>query len=228
MSEEERNAEPKPAKKSFGWPFWLIVAVLISSFVGLTQPLVIRDKGKPDTKEAISNLRQIGIALYEFENEFGEFPNDNTAALINKKYPRHGHDLSGKSSNAIFRQFFVMGSAQSEEAMFYAKIPSTRRPDGDTAPGKLLEKGEVGFAYIAGLSPDGNPARPIAFAPVIPGTDRFDPKPFYGKAIILRVDFSVTSVNIDKKGHAMVGGKNLLSPENPIWDSKVIDIRYPE
>jgi hypothetical protein len=30
--------------------------------------------------------------------------------------------------------------------------------DGDIAPGKLLAKGEVGFAYVAGLSSAGNPA----------------------------------------------------------------------
>lgn len=228
MSEEERTEILTQAEKSFGWPFWIVIIAVVGIFAGLSEPKTTRHKKRPDQTEAVSNLRQIGIALDEFENEFGEFPNDSTAALINKKYPGHGYDLSGKSSNAIFRQFFVMGIAQSEEAIFYAKIAGTRRPDGDTAPGKFIEKGEVGFAYIAGLTPDGNPNRPIAFAPVIPGTKKFDPKPFDGRAVILRTDNSVISVNIGKNGQALLGGADMLSPENPIWDGQALDIRYPE
>jgi hypothetical protein len=34
------------------------------------------------------NLRQIGLALYEYENEFGEYPNEHIAALITKKSPK--------------------------------------------------------------------------------------------------------------------------------------------
>ena len=72
------------------------------------------------------------------------------------------------------------------------------------------------------------PARPIAFVPVIPGTVRFDPKPFDGNAVFLRMDCSVTSLKIVKDGRACSGGIDILSPENPIWDGKAPDIRYPE
>ncbi len=72
------------------------------------------------------------------------------------------------------------------------------------------------------------PARVIAFCPIIPGTDRFDPIPFDGKAVVLRCDNSVTFVNIDPHGHALVGGMNVFSPSNPIWSGEKIDIRYPE
>jgi hypothetical protein len=113
--------------------------------------------------------------------------------------------------------------------MFYAKVSGTRKPDGVISPGEALEKGEVAFGYISGLSSEGNPARPIAFCPIIPGTDRFDPKPFKGKACVIRGDGSVISLNIGKNGHAFVGGINLLSAENPIWgDEDKIDIRYPD
>jgi hypothetical protein len=91
-----------------------------------------------------------------------------------------------------------------------------------------LDKGEVGFAYVAGLSSAGNPSRPVAFAPVIPGTKRFDPKPFKGNAVFLRIDNSVVSMKIRKDGQVRAGGIDILSAENPIWDGKAPDIRYPE
>jgi hypothetical protein len=53
--------------------------------------------------------------------------------------------------------------------------------------------------------------------PLIPGTDRFDPLPFDGKAIILRADNSVKSMKIEKDGHVLLFGENLLDPSNPVW-----------
>jgi hypothetical protein len=227
MSEEERIAEPKPAKKSFGWPFWLLLTVSIVIFFGFAQTSNKRRGKLVETREAISNLRQIGIALYEFEIKYGSYPSEATATLVTENHPKHGHNLKGRSSNTLFRQLIAAGYVKSEQ-IFYAKILGVRKPDGDISSGKELEKGEVAFAYVAGLSTEGNPARIVAFCPIIPGTDRFDPKPFDGKAVVLRVDTSVNIVNIDKNGHALVGGKNMLSPDHPIWDGKVIDIRYPE
>jgi hypothetical protein len=112
--------------------------------------------------------------------------------------------------------------------MFYAKVAGTKKPDGDISAGNALSPGEVAFGYVSGLSTVGNPARAVAFCPIIPGTDRFDPKPFDGKAVILRIDNSVVSLNIDRDGHAVSGGHTLFSPKNPIWGGVVPDIRYPE
>jgi hypothetical protein len=205
-----------------------IVASVLFVLAWMSAPTVIRSRKHAPQTEATSNLRQIGLALFEFDTEYGAYPDDKTRNLVSKKHPGHGFNLSGKSSNALFRQLFAAGLTQSE-AMFYAKVKGTRKPDGDISPGEALRKGEVGFGYVAGLSSKGNPARPLAFCPIIPGTDRFDPKPFDGKAVILRIDNSVTSVNIDKHGHAIVGGMNLLSPANPIWGAgDKLDIRYPE
>jgi type II secretory pathway pseudopilin PulG len=204
----------------------MVVTILLALAV-LAAPLVIRSKKKAEQTEAVSNLRQMGIALQAFETEYGTFPDDNTKESIGKKHPGHGFNLSGKSSNALFRQLFAAKITESE-SIFYAEVKGTQRPDGNISPGEALKKGEVGFGYIAGVSKEGNPVRPVAFAPIIPGTDRFDPKPFEGMAVILRIDCSVTSVNIDPNGHVFVGGMNLLSPENPIWDGDKLDIRYPE
>ena len=223
----ETNATP--ASKSFGWPFWILLAVILFILaVAILSPLPFRrSHGRPHQTEATSNLRQVGLAMFEFETEYGAFPNEETAAKVAKK-TKTDLDLSGTSSNALFRQLFAAGITQSEQ-MFYAKLNGTRKPDGDFSAGKALAPGEVAFGYVAGLSTSGNPARPVAFCPIIPGTDRFDPKPFDGKAIILRIDNSVTSVRINKDGHAVLGGKTLFDTgEDTVWGQHVPDIRYPE
>lgn len=228
MGEAEETQAPEPTRKSCDWLFWLLVIVLIASLAVIIPPMFIRNGRPAYQTEAVNNLRQIGLAIFEFETEYGDYPNDKTATLVTKKHPGHGHNLSGNSSNALFRQLFAARLTQSEQ-MFYAKVSGTRKPDGVISPGEALEKGEVAFGYISGLSSEGNPARPIAFCPIIPGTDRFDPKPFKGKACVIRGDGSVISLNIGKNGHAFVGGINLLSAENPIWgDEDKIDIRYPD
>ena len=101
-------------------------------------------------------------------------------------------------------------------------------PPNVIAGAKALEKGECAFTYFLGASILDNPSRPLAVAPMIPGTDRFDPKPFEGKAVILRIDNSVTSLRIDKMGHVNYGGGNLMDPSNLIWDGHPPVIAWPE
>jgi type II secretory pathway pseudopilin PulG len=215
------DANPKSATLAL-----VIAAIGIVAAILIPPMFIKKPRGGDMTAEA-SNLRQIGLALYEFESDYGAYPSEATAALVTQKHPDHGYDLSGTSTNALFRQLFAAKLTQSEQ-MFYAEVKGTKKPDGVISPGELLKKGEVGFGYIAGLSSEGNPARPIAFCPIIPGTDRFDPKPFKGKAVILRVDNSVTSLNIAENGHAISGGTNILSPKHPVWDGQAPGIRYPE
>ena len=228
MPDEIPPDEPieKP-KKPFPWRHWLLGAFILFLLALLTAPMTIRCRKKSEQTEATSNVRQIGLALFEFETEYGTFPSDETAKDVAENNPEYKLDLSGKSSNALFRQLFAANITQWEQ-MFYAQVKGTRKPDGDTSPGKCLAPGEVGFGYVAGISTAGGPTRPIAFCPILPGTDRFDPKPFKGAAVILRVDNSVTSVKIDKDGHAIVDGKNILSPDHPVWRGIAPDIRNPE
>ncbi|QTN33329.1 hypothetical protein HZ994_13740 [Akkermansiaceae bacterium] len=188
---------------------------------------IIRSKKNPVQAQAISNLGQLYYPLMDFNAEYGSFPSDETAALVREKHPSKTN-LSGTSSNALFRQLFAAQLSDSEQ-IFYAKVDGARKPDGDISPGHLLEKGECAFAYIANISRDDHPALPIAFAPLIPGTKKFDPKPFDRKAVVLRLDRSVTVLNINSKGEALIGGGlHLLDPENGLWKGKIPDIRYPE
>ena len=157
--------------------------------------------------EFIYNTKQIGLALFAFEDEYGSFPSKDTLALIEKEHPNHGLDLSGNSSNALLRQLYV-----------------------DTGPSpEALKKGRFHYAYISDLSSPSHPSRPILFGPVIPGTKKIDPKAFNDIALVLRVDNSAGIYKIHKDGTIHdKDGLDILSPNHPIWNGKAPDIRYPE
>jgi prepilin-type N-terminal cleavage/methylation domain-containing protein len=209
----------------------LVVIVIIASLAGLTAPMVIRQRKKADQTEATNNARQIGLAMLEFENDYGSYPSAATLEQINESFADSQiKGQAGNDSNGFFKQLFQAGLTQSE-AMFYAKAKGTIKPDGDiSSDANALEAGEVGFGYILdgvnGLSSAGNPARAVVATPVADGsTTLFDGDPFDRKAVILRIDNSVSSVNIrvgtnaDNQGPAIVGGQDLLSSTNPVWGS---------
>ncbi len=208
------------------WMVGVGIACILGFLAYMLVPTTSRSHRNPDWAETVSNARQIGLAMFEFENEYGSFPNAKTLAEIQKKT---GTSLpSGTTtSNDLFRQLIASEIVQSEQ-LFYAKIQGTRKPDGVINAGRALEKGECGFSYISGLDPAGNPSRPIVVTPLIPGTTRFDPKRFDGRAIILKLDNSVTSMPINKDGHVIANGMNLLDPKHPVWGKETWTLHWPE
>lgn len=102
---------------------WLLVVGGCSIFLSITLlalPLMVRKRhhGCGQTEE-VNNARQIGIALVEFEAEYGKFPDASTASVV-KRNCVTPLTLSGNTSNDYFAQLIAAGIAQSE-AMFYCK-----------------------------------------------------------------------------------------------------------
>ncbi|MFN4942920.1 MAG: hypothetical protein ACK49X_07115 [Akkermansiaceae bacterium] len=214
-------------KKSRSLEFTLGLIILISLIAFVFIRIDIRAK-RAHQERAFGNVRLIGYALIVFDSDFGTFPSETTIEDVNSVFPDNlSYDFSGKSSNAIFRQLLAAGIVGNEE-LFYAKIKNTVDPDGYITPGEGIKKGECGFAYIAGLSSKDNPSTPLVLTPLIPGTTKFDPKPFSGNAIINHIDNSVSYEPIDDDGSVYIKGIDILSPTNPIWKGKAPDIRYPE
>ena len=203
----------------------LVVIVIIASLAGLTAPMVIRQRKKAYQTEATSNARQIGLAMFEFETEFGSFPDLDTEISVVENNPDGEIIPNGNNANGFFRQLFRANITQAEQ-MFYVKTDSTIKPDGSITNADCLDSGENGYAYIMnednGLNSSGNPARVIAATPLIEDSTKFNPDPF-DKAVILRIDNSVTSVNINADGEALIsGGKGLTDTgRDTIWGTSV-------
>lgn len=203
-----------------------VLIIGVAMLAGLTAPLVIRQRKKADQTEAINHARQIGLALDEFKEEYENYPDDATATAVADVTgtPK----ISGSSANDHFRQLIHAGITQSEMT-FYAHATGIRKPDSVIDGENALASGECGFAYIGNLVTTDDVARPIAVTPMIPGTSRFDHKPFDDKAVILWTDNSVRSLPIDRQtGEVRFEGKNLLDPSHPIWGGKPPVIALPE
>jgi prepilin-type N-terminal cleavage/methylation domain-containing protein len=201
----------------------LVVIVIIAALAGLTAPMVIRQRKKADQTEAVSNARQIGLALIEFETEYGNFPDSDTAKKVADA--TETTLVSGNTANDRFRQLIRGGFTQNEQ-MFYAKAAYTKKPDGIVTDTKGLEKGEVGFGIIVnsddtGMSAAGNSSRPIVMAPfdVALSGEKFDFDVYDGKAVVLKLDNSVTSIQIVKStGKVKINGLDLFAKsEDSVW-----------
>ncbi len=148
------------------WVVGFFSMVIVILLFGLLSS--IRHRGHHGSQsEAVNNARQIGLALFDFETEFGKFPDSTTVAAV-RKFTGTTVPMGASSSNDCFRQLVGAGIAMSEP-MFYARIKDARKPDGVMDDIHLLSKGEVGFSYLAGLSSEGIPSRPIVVTPLIPG-----------------------------------------------------------
>ncbi len=213
----------------------LVVIVIIAALAGLTAPMVIRQRKKADQTEAVNNARQIGLALFEFETEYGSFPDDETGKVVATNTDTTA--ISGNDANSKFRQMIRAGIAQSE-TMFYAKSVYTKKPDNAfETDDKALAAGEVGFGIITnqdgtGLSAAGNPARPICATPFTSSlSGDFDFDMYDGKAVVLKLDNSVTSLPIIKTSKAVKINGKLLTEDgsDSVWGAdKPVTFAYPK
>lgn len=199
---------------------------MLGCLLVVAAPLVIRTRCGCSFTEPVSNLRQLGLPLFEFETEYGRFPDYSTVALV-REQTGSSIPMGTVTSNDFFRQLFASGIASSE-SMFYARTHGTMKGDNCFEGSRALEKGECGFTYLLGAAITDRPDRPLVVAPMIPGTDRFDPKPMEGRAVILKRDNSVMSIPIDKKGHVIFQGRNLMDPHHPVWEGHPPSIAWPE
>ena len=207
----------------------LVVIVIIAALAGLTAPMVIRQRKKADQTEAVSNARQIGLALFEFETAYGSFPDNSTGTEVTAN-TGSALTFGGSASNDYFRQLIAAEISQSE-AMFYAKTAFSKKPDNVfNTPQNALAAGEVGFGYIMNgnlaFSTAGNPSRPIVVAPLaFPfQTGQFDLDLYDSKAVVLRIDNSVQSIPVlrQSKLAQLGGGKNLLQVgDDTVWGTGV-------
>ena len=228
---EEWEVPHQPRKGSgSAWLMLVAAAVVILALIGLTQPMILRSHKAAERTEAISNAKQVGLALLEFDQEFGSFPDETTRELVLAKKETE-LDLSGVSSNAMLRQLVAYG-VRSED-IFYCehRVLPTHRPDNRMGKGQALAAGEVGFAYVVGLNSSSNPELPVLCASMIPETLQFDFSSLQQRAVVLRVDNTAKVLRIREEDGMVTygGGELMLDTNNGLWpDGYVIDLRHPE
>lgn len=202
----------------------------------LCAPMILRSAKAAERTQAISNAKQVGLALLEFDQEYGEFPSDATVAEV-VKATGSTLDFTDGSSNAMFRQLIAAGYGYSESIFYCSHPDGSVEPDGLMSGGSALEAGETGFSYVHGLNTGMNPGLPVLMAPMVAGTaDQFwpdrkgwgGPKAYGGKAVVLRLDNSAEAAFIRTSDRKVSrgGGVTLLDPAN--FGGAKPDVRQPK
>ncbi|MCP5531664.1 MAG: hypothetical protein H7A48_00665 [Akkermansiaceae bacterium] len=174
----------------------------------------------------MNDLRQVGLALSDFDYEYGSFPNDSTIAVLKAGFPGDPTPLGRRSSNDYFRQLFVSGIAWDEKSFHAGFSP---KPDGFTGS-RALEAGECSFAYVrnvAVLDPD----TPLVVFPLVKGSLKADTKlcaKWGNKAAVLFVDNRVITLPVDSSGQVIFKGRDLFDPAQPFWHGTSPDVVWPE
>lgn len=210
----------------------LAVAIL----AGIMVPVIFSQRKKAARSAALANARNVGMALDNFEKDYGSYPSAATVKEIQFNQPDSSLTFGYEYSNDYFRQLIAAGYVDSEE-FFYARTPYTRKPDNDIKGARCLAAGEVGFGYIMAsaseaLSSQANPECPIIVTPLLNAAadGTFDPFDFDRKAVVLRIDNSVwvESIRPSDKKVLIGGGKTLFqSGEGTVWGDIKPVIRTP-
>lgn len=181
----------------------LVVIAIIATLAGVGVPVLLGKKKEGDKAQATLNAKQVGMALFSFDGDYGEFPSDKTEATI-----------SGDNSSAVFSsasgankylsQLFAGGYIDQEKP-FFAKGPMCRQnPDNNSADASnRLKAGENGFGYVMQSATESLNSSmvsnlPLLVAPNASGNDgkQFDLDSYNKKAIVLSIDMSVSTVTV--------------------------------
>ncbi|MCW1913429.1 hypothetical protein OJ996_07585 [Luteolibacter sp. GHJ8] len=224
------SSESKPpASRSQVRVLWILGAIVLIALVVVMRPVIIKQKKAVAHVKALSGLRQIGASLFEFDSEYGSFPDDATALKLPEE-AKAGFKLSGDHSNDYFRQLIVVG-LKSEKPFWCKTSFSPRKPDDDLSPLQALQAGEVGYSYIMaapglGQKSSGDPGRPVVVAASKLGGAlwTFDSDVYGGKAVVLKLDNSVAGMNIDEEsGYIRTGASGRFlqtTGEDTPWGPK--------
>ena len=165
----------------------LLVSLIILLIV-LCWPQFLKARKDVDSVAALNNTKQIYLFLQDFEQDFGSFPDDSTAAarpaLVTFK---------GTHANAYLGQIIAGEYINSEELFrVYDRTKSLRPPDLIiTPPSKILERGENGFSYVLveengvkhGLTSSETTALPLLLAPLVDAYGTFEPTSYQNRGV---------------------------------------------
>ncbi len=207
----------KLTRRGFTLVELLVVMAIIATLASIATPVVLKQRKKAHRTQAVSNAKQIAIALFDFDEEFLSYPNDLTAT---RSLPSVGlPEGAANDANDCFNQLVVSNKTNKSEAIFFVRGASTFQPDDDIMGGKSLEAGENGFGYVKGLSSGSPVGSYIIMTPLAAGsTDTFNVNTFDGEAILLKNDQSVTVERVNEQsGKIIKNGENVFSANHPGW-----------
>lgn len=170
----------------------LVVIAIIASLAALSTPAVTKTLKRAALTTSISNARQIKLALDNFAVDFdGEYVNDSNGTII----------LTGFSGADAASCFDVLIEAaaldRADESIFYTKElknVNSGHTEGDAA--NALDANECGYSYVKGLANTSKGPSPLVTTQVSSATGAFYSDLWDHKAVIARVNGSVSPERI--------------------------------
>ena len=223
-------------KSHFSKSECLVGATILFALTTVATPNILSALANARKAKALSNAKMIGIALTEFDSEFGHFPSEDSRKKLvtaGKKLPK------GDAANHFLGQLLAAEMLDSERFFYVEELPGTKKGNDifDT-PKTILEQGENGFGYVmlSGGKPlsqnFGYSSVPVAVAPLLKGgkSPTFQKKLFRGEAVVLQLDSAVRTWQINEKGKLFEKGrvKDLFNTgEDTIWGENTPDVKEP-
>lgn len=200
----------------------VLICVLLVFVIFMLIPPIKSSRKKMDMMQAISNSKQIYLVLLDFENDYGNFPDDETEANY--------EDLDafrGPHSNDYLGQLIAGGYTKSEEIFYAFDKRYSAKPDDVIFPREeILQKGECGFGYVMveekgkvrGLSTEDNGGLPVLVAPIVDESGVFEKKSLDGRGVYLRVDGSARNERLNSDNKIRVGPRTLFDTgADTVW-----------
>jgi len=221
----------RPSRKGFTLVELLVVMAIIAVLASIATPLVLNKTREADRTKAVGHAKQCLLAFTEFQIEEGTRPGQQIVDEGNVDGAAAGN------ANDCFRQLLQRLVTVRSEAIFFAPSLISREPDNDIGDStndfaEACEKGEVGFMYVD--APRAKDGAPLMAAPLADDQGTFDFQKYNGKAVVLKTDGSVESLDIDEDSEIVnikVGGSDvdMFSTANKTFrDSDPPSFLYPD
>jgi len=212
----------------------LVLLAVIATLGALAYPDIQKAKRNADKAKAICCSRNIGMALGEFDNDYGRYPDASTQIKLTKSGFRCP---TGDTANDYLAQLIAAKYLDAEEVFFAKGVRGTRVGDNDVStPDRILAQGENSFGYVMlsdGSSLSSSIAKsttPVLVAPLVRGgfNPTFDPLPYNGRMIYFKADGSVAEALIKGKAGLLKKGRTLFEtgPETQ-WGTFQPDVKEP-
>ncbi|NWK54503.1 hypothetical protein HW115_02695 [Verrucomicrobiaceae bacterium N1E253] len=231
MSADHQMPRTGFRKKMACWVPVLTVFLMVNVVVGFVViPIVYGFFGgnlrwKVDLATATHNAKQLHLALFEFDQDYGFFPGDQTAEMDEKF-----SECVGDYSNDYLKQLFVNGNVTLEEN-FYARGGSKGQyqPDGDVSTlDRTLQAGECGFAYVKNMNTSHDRSTPLLLAAMYGDGYKFNTDVYSRKAMTIRIDGSVKHYALDDNYEVVASEKNnLFGPNTDFNPDHLCYAKYP-
>ena len=219
------NIATNSRRKGFTLVELLVVIAIIVALAALATPQIFKALKRAALVDAISNAKQVKIALDIFAQDFdGQYPSDDTAEDVAEG------GTGSTYSNDYFRQMFLSGGTDSEK-IFWVKnsacaakgAPDDKVKEGGRVQADLvLEAGDVHWAYVTDQTNLKIGSRPLILDGYKRGTSEWDPDTWDQKVVVCHIDNSCKARRMRPSDGKVLDwkGKDILSAQADAWDGE--------